>query len=138
MSKFIGSNLFISVNGVELSNHCSQIEVEEAAEEVDLTSFGAKYKETGLGIGNAMISATFFQDFAAGSVDATLHSLQGSNTPFVVIVKPVNEAASATNPEYKMEGILPEYKPLSNTVGQASTAAVTFKNYAQQGIERLT
>lgn len=138
MAKFIGLNLYLSVNGVELSNHASQIEVDEAAEEVDLTGFGAKFKEIGLGIGTAMISVTLFQDFAAGSVDATLHALQGSNTPFPVAVRAINEAASLTNPEYKMEAVLPEYKPLSTTVGSASTVQVTFKNYAQAGIERLT
>jgi hypothetical protein len=137
MAKQILRNAFISVNGVDLSNHCSQVEIDIKNEEVDVTGFGANNKETKLGIGDATISATIFQDFAEGSVDATLHALAGSNTPFPVIVKPENAAKSKTNPEYKMEAVLPDYKPVSGNVGAASTTQVTFRNATQTGVERI-
>jgi activator of 2-hydroxyglutaryl-CoA dehydratase len=137
MAKTILRNASITVNGVDLSNHCSQVEVDTKFDEVDVTGYGANAKEILLGIGDGNISATFFQDFAAGSVDATLFPLAGSNTPFVVGVKGEKAVKSATNPEYKMEAVLPDYKPLSGSVGAASTTQITFRNAAQAGIERL-
>lgn len=138
MAKTILRNCYIAVNGVDLSNHCSQVELDEKYTEVDMTGFGANNQETKLGIGDATISATVFQDFSAGSVDATLNALVGSNNPFVVEVKPENAARSTTNPAYKMEAVLPDYKPLSGSVGAASTTQVTFRNATQAGVERLT
>lgn len=138
MAKTILRNATITVNGVDLSNHCSQVEIDEKYAEVDVTGFGANNQETRLGIGDGTISATVFQDFAAGSVDATLNALVGSNNPFTVKVKAENASKAATNPEWVMEAVLPDYKPLSGAVGAASTTQVTFRNAAQTGIERLT
>jgi len=139
MSKFILKNAFIEVNGVNLSDHCSQVEIDDGADEVDVTSMGAANKETLLGIGDAQITATFFQDFAEGSVDGTLHSIYKSNTPFAVKVRPDSGAVGKTNPEYVMsESILPSYKALSGSVGAASTTDVAFKNAGSKGIERKT
>lgn len=136
-NKTVLRNAFISVNGVDLSNHFSQVEIDIKNDEIDVTGFGATNKETKLGLGDATISGTVFQDFAEGAVDATLHALAGSNTPFVVLVKPENATKSKTNPEYKMEAVLPDYKPLSGSVGAASTTQVTFRNAASTGIERI-
>jgi hypothetical protein len=138
MAKTILTDVKFLVNGVDLSNHVSQVEVDDKSEEVDLTGFGAKNKETGLGVGDATISATFFQDFAAGAVHSTLAPLKGSNTPFPVEAIPTGEAVSATNPGFKLEAILPEYKPLSGNMGAASTLQVTFKNKSPEGLQEIT
>ena len=138
MAKFILRNAFIEVNGVNLSDHCSQVEIDDGADEVDVTSMGAANKETLLGIGDAQITATFFQDFAEGSVDATLHAVYKSNTPFLVKVRPDSAAKGVTNPEYIMNAVLPSYKSLSGSVGAASTTDVAFKNAAASGVERKT
>lgn len=137
MGKTILREPFISVDAVDLSDHFSQVEIDTKNDEVDVTGFGAVNKETLLGIGDGTISGTAFQDFDEGSVDATLHALAGSNTPFEVIVRPTKATKSKTNPEYKMQAVLPDYKPLSGSVGGASTTQVTFRNASSAGIERI-
>lgn len=136
MGKFLLLDASITVNAVNLSDHCSQVEIEAASDEVDVTSFGAANKEIRLGLGDGTMSATFFQDFASGSVDATLQSLRGSNNAFPVVCKGASVAVSATNPSYTMQAVLPTYTPLSGSVGEASTIEASFRNASQSGIVR--
>ncbi len=138
MGKEILLNPQITVDGVDLSNHCSQVEIVDSADEVDVTGFGASNKEILLGLGDGTMSATFFQDFATGSVDATLAHLQGSNSTFVVeVVAHKGTAVSDQNPKYRMTAVLPEYRPLSGSVGEASTIEASFRNASQSGIQRI-
>jgi hypothetical protein len=136
VSKVIIKNPVVTINGVDLSDHCSQATIATTFNDVDLTSFGDLYTEHGQGMGDATITLTFFQDFAAGSVDATLWPLSQSGTPFAVTVKPINAAVSATNPEYDMTGVLLAYNPFDGTVGAASTTQVTIPNGSQTGLVR--
>jgi hypothetical protein len=80
------TNGYISVNGVDLSNHATSITVETTRDDVDVTAMGAVNKVHSPGLGDATITATFLQDYAAGSVDATLSAQTGSTTPFTVEV----------------------------------------------------
>lgn len=138
MGKFILLDADIEVDGVNLSDHCSSVEIETTSDEVDVTSFGAQAKEIRLGLGDGTITATFFQDFASGSVDATLHALQGENDPFEVVVKASSGAIGVTNPSYSMDAVLPSYRPLAGSVGEASTIEASFRNASQDGIVRAT
>ena len=136
MPKEILLDANITVDGVDLSDHCSSVEINDESEEVDVTGFGAQNREILLGLGDGTITATFLQDFVSGSVDATLHDLKGVNTPFEVVVKKSSDAVSATNPSYTMQAVLPAYQPLSGGVGEASTIEASFRNADQAGIER--
>jgi hypothetical protein len=131
-------NGYISVNGVNLSDHATSISVETTRAEVDVTAMGAANTVNNPGLGDATISVTFLQDFAAGSVDATLSALSSSNTPFTVEVRPVNGARSATNPGYSMSSLMYGYSPVAGGVGDAMTVDITFRNAAQAGLSRLT
>lgn len=136
MAKFVLKNPVITVNAVDLSDHFSEVTIETSRDEVDVTAFGAANKETLAGLGDATITGTVFQDFAAGEIDATLWPLSTSDTPFVVAVKPTNAAISATNPEYQMTSLLFNYSPIAGSVGAASTTTVTFRNASQTGLVR--
>jgi hypothetical protein len=128
----------ITINGVDLSDHARAIRVATSRPEVDVTAFGATYQEFLPGIGTAEVEVEFFQDFAAGEVDATLFPLSQSDTPFTIIVKPTNGAISATNPAFTMDVVLLDYSPLDGSVGEASTTSVTFRNATQAGLVRDT
>ncbi len=139
MAKQVLRNAFISVNGVNLSDHCSSITIEDSAEEVDFTSFSSSaYREFGQGLKDATISATFFQDYAAASVDATLFPLYDSGGTFPVVVRPDAAVASATNPSYTMTSRLYTYGGVAGGVGDANTRDVTFRNAGTAGITRGT
>jgi hypothetical protein len=136
MAKFVLKTPVVTVNGVDLSDHVSSATIETERDEVDVTAFGAANKEILAGLGDATITLSFFQDFAAGEVDATLWPLSTSDSPFTVAVKPTNGAISATNPEYQMSSLLFTYSPIAGAVGEASATDVVFRNASQTGLVR--
>jgi len=138
MAVFTLTDAFILINGVTLSDHANQVSVDMAKDEKDFTAFGAVNKVSGKGLGTGNMQMRFFQDFALGSVDATLFPLWGSNTPVTVEVRATSAARSATNPAYVMSALMFTYSPLSGEIGEPSQLTAEFKNAAQTGIQRLT
>lgn len=137
MAKFVLKNALVSVNSVDLSNRSSKVTVETQFDPVDVTSFGGTYKEIIQGMGDAKITVSFFQDFAAAEVDATLWPLSQSGATFPITVRPTNSAKSATNPSYEMTAVLLSYNPIDGSVGDASTTDVEFQNSSQTGLSRV-
>ena len=136
MAKFVLRNAFIQVNGVNLSDHCSEVSVESTADKVDLTAFtSAGYRDYGQGFKDATITATFWQDYAAASVHATLQPLYDSGGTFSVYVKSSTGTTSSTNPRIelgtaKMYG----YNPIAGAVGDGSSMQVEFANAGTAGL----
>lgn len=130
MARKVLKNCQIIINEVDLSNQFSSVEISSEKEVLDGTGFGAKARQKALGLGDGTMTFTAFQDFSAGSVDATLQPLHDEDTEFEVIVRETPDAED----EYAMTGILPSYSPLSGEVGQLSTIDVTIENSGQDGI----
>jgi hypothetical protein len=126
----------VTVNGVDVSNHCSKATIETQFDDVDFTAFGSVYKQIAQGLGDATITLSLFQDYAAGSIDATLWPLSQSGATFPVTIKPTNSAVSATNPRYDMTGVLLTYNPLDGGIGDAANTDVSIRNGAQTGLTR--
>lgn len=131
-------NATLSVGGTDLSDHISSVAVEVTTPEVDLTSMGSAYQEFAGGIPDATITATFFQDFAASSVDSVLWPLSQNNGTTTVVVKPTNAAASATNPTYTMTARVYNFSPMGGAVSDAATTDVSFRNAGTAGIVKGT
>lgn len=138
MAKFVLKNPTVVFNAVDLSDHCSKMTVATTFTKVDVTSFGATYLASVQGMGDATMTFDFFQDFAAGEVDATLWPLSQSGNTFVVVCKPTNAVVSATNPTYTMTGVLLDYNPIDGAVGAASVTTVTVPNAGVAGLVRAT
>jgi hypothetical protein len=135
VAKFIARDYTIIVNGINLSDHCTDIEAVDNADQIDLTTFGpAAYKQYGQGFHDAQITATFFSDFAAASVHSTLQPLYASGTTFGVEVRPTSAARSATNPAGTMTATLYGYTGIAGAVGAASAMQVTFANAGTSGL----
>jgi len=128
------TNAFVSVNGVDLSDHASSVTIEDNRDEVDVTAFGATNKAVAKGLGDATITVDFFQDFAAGKVHATLSPLIGSSTPVNIEIRPTNAARSTTNPAALLSAYLMSYNMLDGSVGDASSMTATFRNASQAGM----
>lgn len=126
MAKLILKNCLVTVNGVDLSDHASSVEIEAEKDDVETTSFDGSGKEVKAGLQDTTITVTFQQDFAAGEVDATLWPLWDNETEFEVKVRPTNSAISSTNPEYVATCVLLEYAPLDGDVGDLSETEVEF------------
>lgn len=138
MSKLVLTNAQVLVNAVDISNHVQSVTIESTRDEVDVTSMGDNNKEIVLGLGDVTFTVTVFNDYAVGSIDATMFPLHTTNTPFAVEVRPVNGARSTSNPGYTITALLPQYHPIAGSVGDAVTTDLVFRNAAQTGLQRQT
>jgi hypothetical protein len=135
MAIFTLTNALVLVNSIDLSDHCSNVTVEDNRDDVDITAMGATSKAVMKGLGDATITLTFFQDFAAGKVHATLQPLIASTTPIPVEVRAVNAPRSATNPAFYLAGaLLFTYTGLDGAVGDATSIEAEFRNAIQAGM----
>lgn len=126
------------VNSVDLSNHVRSITISMNAEDLDATAMGATSRTHVPGLRDDRMEVLFFQDHAAGSVDATLSALVGNATGVTIVAKPASGAVSATNPSYTMTGILLDYSALSGEVGNLSQTPVVFVPAQNSSIVRAT
>lgn len=138
MGKIVLKKPVIIIDGVDLTKRARSLTIDMPDDEVDLSTFGSQFKETGKGLSDASIVIDFLQDFAAGMVDATLWPLKENDETFVMAVKAFETAASATNPQYKMTANLFNYSPLAGAVGEAVSTEVTFKNASEEGVVKIT
>lgn len=106
----------IIVGGTNISDHCSSVEFEVEAEELDSTVFGtAGYKSTLGGLKSGTLNITIKGDYAAAAIDSILWPLFGTVATFDV--KPTSAARSATNPSYTGSVLINGLTPITGDVG---------------------
>lgn len=127
MAKFVATQFQISLNGTDLTSSLHSATLSVQANDVDTTVFGSSsqvWKTVQGGILSGSLKLEFLQDYAAGSVDATIWPL--INTIGTVVIKPLGTAVSATNPSYTQTVLINAYDPVSGSVGDLSTVSVTW------------
>jgi hypothetical protein len=129
MARLVLTNVEVTVAGVSLADHIASVTLGSTYDVLETTAFkggnvpaAAKTRIAGL-VDNS-VTLEFHQDFAAGSVNATIYPLLG--TEVAVKVQPVNGAISASNPEYQFNAIISEWTALNGAVGELATASVTW------------
>ncbi len=115
----------VTINAVDLTDHIMTVKLDYGVDAVEKTAMGDVVHRFMPGLKVVGFEATFFQDTAASSVDATLFPLVGA-AAFAVAVKRTSGAISATNPEYQMNMILVSYPILDGSVGSDGTVSVSF------------
>lgn len=116
MAEFgVFKNAHVSIGGVDLSDHVREIRFPRGVEALDDTVMGDDTRSEGAGLLTWGATVTFTQDYAAGSVDATLNPAVG--TVVAIIFRPDAGAKSATNPEWTGNALLKAYDPISGAVG---------------------
>jgi hypothetical protein len=139
MAKFVLRDAFVMIGGTNFSDHCSSVEVQDTADQVDFTTFGpAAYKQYGQGFHDAQITCTFFSDFASASIHSNLQPLYSSGGTISLEVRPTSAARSSTNPAAIMTGTMYAYTGISGKVGDAATMDVTFANAGTAGLTWAT
>ena len=124
MAKFVLTNPSISLGGVQLEDHIASVTVTESYSEVATTAFGDTAVTRIAGLGDHSISLDFHEDFASAEVHRTIYPLISGTTQ--VVVKPVNETTSATNPSFTMTVLVTEWPLLNGSVGDLASASVTW------------
>lgn len=127
MAKFLATQNQISLNGIDLTSSLHSVTLDVKSNEVDTTTFGTSgtvYKTVAGGIISGTVKLEFYQDYAAGSVDATIWPLL--NTIGTVVIKPNGTAVSATNPSYTQTVLISNYTPVQGSIGDISSFSVTW------------
>ena len=124
MAKYAAVDHSITINGTAFSTALQSVELMVEAAELETTAFGGTFRERIAGLKTGSVTLNFFQDFAAGAVDATLFPLLGSNA--TVVVKPTSGTVSATNPAFTAVCLVVTYSPFSSSVGDIATTSVTW------------
>lgn len=124
MAVFAATDFTITVNAVDLTDHCDSVSTDFNAAELGTTAFGDDWDTKIGGLKSGNVSLNFHQDFASSSVDATLWAALG--TVVNVVVKPTSAAVSATNPSYTFPVLVTQVQPVNAGVGELATQSVSW------------
>jgi hypothetical protein len=124
MPKFAAVDYKITVNGTNLSTNLNSVELALESDDLETTAFGGTFRERIGGLKTGSLTLQFMQDFAAGSVDATLFPLY--NTLATVVITPTSSAVSTANPSYTAVCLVNSYSPHASSVGDIATFSVTW------------
>jgi hypothetical protein len=125
MARIVLTNAYVTVNSVDVSDHVASVTLNSSIDVVETTAFGTTGARTRIGgLADNSITLEFHQDYASGSIEATVYPLLGTTT--TVVVKPNGSTTSTTNPSYTATALVSEWTPLNGAVGELATASVTW------------
>lgn len=123
MATFVLTDAYISIGGVDLSDHGQGITLTYECEVQDDTAFGDTTRSGAGGLKNWGMEGTLLQDFATGKTDLTLFTLVGSTT--TCTIRALATAVSATNPNFTGLGLITSYPPIGGSVGDMAATTVS-------------
>lgn len=127
MAVYAATDHKITVNGTNLSNVLQSVSLDLSSDELETTAFGGGWRTRVAGLKSGSVTLNFFQDFAAGAVDATLYPLYNGGSYATVVITPTSTAVSATNPAYTAVCLVSQYQPFASSVGDIATMSVTWQ-----------
>ena len=128
MAKFgCFKNGYISIAGVDMSDHCTEFTVDEGQEELKNDTHGGVMANVIPGLGTWTLKAKFLQDFAAGSIHFTLRNAKESYLPVAMYYRASQGAVSATNPMYSGSAYVMSYTGFGGAHGVNLMADVTLR-----------
>lgn len=119
------TNEYVSFNSVDLSDHTTSGTIVAEAEQLDETAMGDSWREYKGGLKSGTFAIEALDDFAAGSVDATIWGAFNTGTPIAIACKPVNTTISTSNPEYQFN-ILPTQWNMGASVGELAKKSLSY------------
>jgi len=126
MARIVLTDVGVIINNVDLSDHVATITINQNVDAVETTAFGDGGRTRVGGLEDSSITLDFHQDFSAGDVDATIAPLVGGTASFNIGPFGTAVPASGTAPRYTGTVLLTEWTPLNGSIGDLSTASVTW------------
>ncbi len=124
MAVFAATDYTVSVNSVDLTDHCTSVTTDFDVADLETTAFGDTWTTHIGGLKSGSVSLNFHQDYASSSVDATLWGAFG--TVVTVVLKPTSGAVSATNPSFTFSVLVTQVQPINASVGDLAVQSVTW------------
>jgi hypothetical protein len=118
-------NEYVSFNSVDFSDHCKGASIAAEGVALDSTAFGDTWNESTGGLKSGTCTIEAMDDFAAGSIDATVWAAFNTGTPIAVAIKPVNTTIGTTNPELQFN-VLPNQYQVGGTLGELAKKSLTY------------
>lgn len=135
MAKHIlGPNTRVTWNGTDLSSFVSNVTLEDSADEVEVTGFAESYKDFIPGLKDSTVTATFFQDYAASSVDALIGGAYYANAAGTLKINPDTTGTVV----YTQISKIYSFSPVNGGPGDANNTEVSFRNFGTAGLTRGT
>lgn len=136
MGKLVLDHARLVINGVDLSDHCASIVMEDDAEDVDITGFSSSLSEAALaGFKDIQVTATFYQDYDPASVHRVLQPLYDTGATFSVEITPdATLDVAEENPRFLLTSRLFDYSPLDGLIGDPVDFEVEFYNASPDGL----
>lgn len=115
------------VNSVSLSDHVESLTLEGGTEGFAIREYGESqvYDRIGMLVLSNVV-ATFYQDYAAGKVYATIYAAWLAQTVFNIVGKASSGATSATNPAWTIPAYVAKTPFMAGKRGDRHMAPVTF------------
>jgi len=117
-------NASLVANSVDLSNRIRSIIVTRNHEDLDSTAMGSVARTHYAGLRDDSMQVNFFQDFATGSVEATIAGMLGG-AGVVCVAKKDSGAVSASNPSYTGTLFALTHQPINGEIGEMHMTDVT-------------
>ena len=129
MAKLVLTNPRVTLDGFDVSDHCTSVSLGTVFDLVEVTQIGDIAKKMVAGLEENTLSLELQQDFGVSQLESVIYPNRGLRVPCTV--RPVNDAISATNPQYSFSVLISEWTPLSGSVGGLATVTVTWPIYGE-------
>lgn len=127
MAVYTVTNQYVSINSVDLSARLQGFDCARDKASNDVTAMNSTGDKAYVpGLKDKKITVNLYQDFDAGSTNATLKACYDSGSLIAVVWKPVNATTSATNPQFTAQCILTSYGE-SYKVGDVTVITANFQ-----------
>jgi len=124
MAVYLANTGVLTVNSVDLSTLVTNVVINRAFDELEITSLGDSGHRYVKGLEASSIQIDFLNDSATSKTLQTLNSTWG--TSVTVTFKQTSDAVSATNPLYTMTCLINNTTPVNGAVADLSTQSVTW------------
>jgi hypothetical protein len=130
MAKIVLTNAYVLLGDIyDISSYITNISLSTTHDIIETTQFGDIYKTRIAGLGDNQSTFEFLQDFSStiidpGGLENVIYPLIG--TAINCKIRPINTTVSASNPQYSFSLLISEWQPLSASVGELSTASVSW------------
>lgn len=125
MGTYVTKTFYLTVGGVDLTDHAESVEVDDNFDEVDMTNLGSGGNRERLGgLGDGSVTILWQADYAASKVDATLWANRGALAS--VVFRPTSAVVGTGNPQYTASYLISKLKPVSGKVGDKAGFTLTW------------
>lgn len=129
MAQFRLTNGYVSINGVDLSDHAFSLDISQEREQVEISGFNSGgYKSFLPGSSDETVTIGFRQDFASSKVHQTLEPLYSNSSTFVIVIAPNGSSITSTNPAFSGTAAIFNYQGLNGSFGEVSNISAVFKS----------